>query len=213
MRVRKKPGAFEALLEFDNYYIEDPSSHRGKWSACFGNDNPIYAEFGGGKGGFIIEMARRHPDVNFIMIDVITEIMLKAAEKADKTKLPNLKLVKVDLAFLDQIFAPDELSRIYLNFSDPWPKKKHYKRRLTYRGFLDKYKEVLKADGWLHFKTDNKILFEFSINEFMACDMIMQNFTLDLHAEEQPWNVMTEYEKKFSEKGMPIYRIEGKFRL
>ena len=212
MRVRKKPGAFEELLKHEKYYIHNPNDFRGKWHEVFENDNPIHAEFGGGKGGFIIEMARKHPDVNFIMVDVITEVMLKAAEKATKSEVPNLKLIKIDLAFLDQVFAPDELTRIYLNFSDPWPKKRHYKRRLTYRDFLNKYREVLKREGWIYFKTDNRTLFEFSMNEFIDCDLKLKHFTMDLHSLDVPWNVMTEYEKKFSSLGMPIYRVEAQFR-
>ncbi|MDK2866020.1 MAG: tRNA (guanine-N7-)-methyltransferase [Clostridiales bacterium] len=213
MRVRKKPGAMEALLAFDTVYMDTPMMHRGAWQQVFGNDAPIYAEFGGGKGGFIIEMAKRHPDINFIMVDVITEVMLKAAEKAAKADVPNLRLIKLDLAFLDQVFAPDELTQIYLNFSDPWPKKRHYKRRLTYRDFLMKYREVLKPDGWINFKTDNQLLFEFSLNEFADCDMKMRAISLNLHSNPVPWNVMTEYERKFSEMGMPIYRVEAQFRL
>lgn len=212
MRVRKKPGAYEELLTYDQYFIETPDLYKGKWQSVFGNDHPIYAEFGGGKGGFIIEMADRNPHINFIMVDLITEVMLKAVEKASEKKRPNLKMIKINLAFLDQFFDKDELDRIYLNFSDPWPKKKHYKRRLTYRAFLERYKTVLKDDGWIHFKTDNRTLFEFSLNEFAAIDMKMQAISLDLHSEERPWNVMTEYEQKFSKKGMPIFRVEAQFR-
>jgi tRNA (guanine-N7-)-methyltransferase len=212
LRVRKKPGAYEELLTYDQYFIETPDLYKGKWQSVFGNDHPIYAEFGGGKGGFIIEMADRNPHINFIMVDLITEVMLKAVEKASEKKRPNLKMIKINLAFLDQFFDKDELDRIYLNFSDPWPKKKHYKRRLTYRAFLERYKTVLKDDGWIHFKTDNRTLFEFSLNEFAAIDMKMQAISLDLHSEERPWNVMTEYEQKFSKKGMPIFRVEAQFR-
>jgi len=121
-------------------------------------------------------------------------------------------MIKINIAFLDQFFDKDELDRIYLNFSDPWPKKKHYKRRLTYRDFLGRYQKVLKEGGWIHFKTDNRTLFEFSLNEFAAIDMKMQEISLDLHSEERPWNVMTEYEQKFSAKGMPIFRVEAQFR-
>jgi len=212
LRVRKKPGAYEELLTYDQYFIENPEMNKGKWSTVFGNDHPIYAEFGGGKGGFIIEMADRNPDINFIMVDLITEVMLKAVEKASEKKRPNLRMIRINIAFLDQFFDKDELDRIYLNFSDPWPKKKHYKRRLTYRAFLELYKKVLKDDGWIHFKTDNRTLFEFSLNEFAAIDMKMQEISLDLHSKERLWNVMTEYEQKFSAKGMPIFRVEAQFR-
>lgn len=212
MRVRKKPGALEELMALTPWYIHTPEEHKGAWHKVFGNDNPIYSEFGGGKGKFITEMAMKHPDVNFIMVDVITEVMLKAAEKAYDLKLPNLRLIKIDLNFADQYFEKGELDRIYLNFSDPWPKKRHYKRRLTYRGFLEKYQQLLKEGGEIHFKTDNRDLFEFSLNEFAAIDMKMRNISLDLHASDFEGNCMTEYEEKFSSKGMPIYRVEAKFR-
>lgn len=212
MRVRKIPGALEALQAYDKVYIDEPETYKGNWQNVFGNDHPIYAEFGGGKGGFIIGMADKHPEINFIMVDVITEVLMKAAKKASEKPRPNLRMIKIDLAFLENYFEPNELDRIYLNFSDPWPKKKHYKRRLTYRDFLKSYQKVLKSEGWIHFKTDNRTLFEFSLNEFAAYDMKMREISLDLHSEPRPWNVMTEYEKKFSEQGMPIYRVETTFR-
>ncbi|GAU76135.1 tRNA (guanosine(46)-N7)-methyltransferase TrmB [Fusibacter sp. 3D3] len=212
MRVRKIKGAFEELVTYDQVFVVDPASKKSKWHEVFGNDHEIHAEFGGGKGRFIIEMAKRHPDVNFIMIDVITEVILKAAQHAAKVKLPNLKMIMIDLNEVNNFFDADELSRIYLNFSDPWPKKRHYKRRLTYRDFMKKYQSVLKEDGWIHFKTDNQALFEFSLNEFCALDMIMKNIALDLHSQNDLENIMTEYEEKFSKKGFLIYRVEAKFR-
>ena len=212
MRVRRVPGAYEALTELKTYFIEKPEEHKGKWREVFGNDHPIHAEFGGGKGKFIIEMAMKYPEVNFIMVDAVTEVVLKAAQRAERHHLPNLKIVMLDLRFAENYFAEQELDRIYLNFSDPWPKKRHYKRRLTHREFLEIYKRILKTDGWIHFKTDNRGLFEFSLNEFAETDMIMRNITLDLHALGCEDNVMTEYESKFSSMGHPIYRIEVTYR-
>ncbi len=212
MRVRKIKGAYEELVTYDNVFVEKPEAHRGNWKEVFGNENPIHAEFGGGKGRFIIEMAKKYPDVNFIMVDVITEVILKAAQRAAKEALPNLRMIMIDLNEVNDYFEENELTRIYLNFSDPWPKKRHYKRRLTYRDFMKKYQNVLKEDGWINFKTDNQSLFEFSLNEFCELDMIMKNITLDLHDKEDPDNVMTEYEEKFSKKGFHIYRVEAKFR-
>lgn len=212
MRVRRVPGAYEALTELKTYFIEKPEEHKGKWREVFGNDYPIHAEFGGGKGKFIIEMAMKYPEVNFIMVDAVTEVVLKAAQRAERHHLPNLKIVMLDLRFAENYFAEQELDRIYLNFSDPWPKKRHYKRRLTHREFLEIYKRILKTDGWIHFKTDNRGLFEFSLNEFAETDMIMRNITLDLHALGWEDNVMTEYESKFSSMGHPIYRIEVTYR-
>ncbi len=213
MRVRKKPGAYEALLEYDKYFIEKPEEFKGKWHEVFGNDNPIHSEFGGGKGKFIIELAKRNPNINFIMVDAVTEVVLKAVERAEQeTYLPNLRIIKIDLAFAQNYFAPEELDRIYLNFSDPWPKKRHYKRRLTYRDFMNIYKVILKKEGWIHFKTDNRSLFEFSLNEFAEMDLIMRRISLDLHAQTDFENIMTEYEAKFSSMGHPIFRVEVSFK-
>lgn len=212
MRVRRVPGAYEALTELKTYFIEKPEENKGKWREVFGNDHPIHAEFGGGKGKFIIEMAMKYPEINFIMVDAVTEVVLKAAQRAENHQLHNLKIVMLDLRFAENYFAEHELDRIYLNFSDPWPKKRHYKRRLTHREFLEIYKRILKTDGWIHFKTDNRGLFEFSLNEFAETDMIMRNITLDLHALGWEDNVMTEYESKFSSMGHPIYRIEVTYR-
>ncbi len=212
MRVRRIPGAYEALLTFAPYFLDQPSQYMGKWHEVFGNQNPIHAEFGGGKGKFIIEMALKHPDINFVMVDAVNEVALKAAERLKKANLPNVKVVVFDLRFVKTVFAEGEIERIYLNFSDPWPKKRHYKRRLTYRDFLDLYRYVLKEDGWIHFKTDNRQLFQFSLNEFAYKDLVMQNISLDLHSELHYDNVMTEYEQKFSKLGFPIFRIEVTFR-
>lgn len=212
MRVRKKPGADEALLAKKRYFVSHPESMKGKWNQLFGNDHPVHAEFGGGKGKFIIEMAEKYPEINFIMVDAVTEVMLKAVERAEQHDIPNLRMIKIDLRFALNYFEKGELDRIYLNFSDPWPKKRHYKRRLTYRDFLSMYQQILSHDGWIHFKTDNRSLFEFSLNEFAETDMIMRNISLDLHANKEIDNVRTEYEEKFSSLGFPIFRVETTFR-
>ncbi len=212
MRVRRVRGAYEALVEKKPYFIENPEALKGKWRTCFGNDNPIHAEFGGGKGRFIVNMAKKYPNINFIMVDAVTEIALKAAELMVNEAPSNVRLILLDLVKVESVFEAAELERIYLNFSDPWPKKKHYKRRLTHRLFLERYKHVLKPEGWIHFKTDNRTLFEFSLNEFAALDLKMQNIALDLHANPIPDNVMTEYEEKFSSLGHPIFRVEATFR-
>lgn len=212
MRVRKKPGAYEALASIEEFFIEKPEVHKGAWNSVFGNNHPIHAEFGGGKGRFIVGMARKHPEINFIMADAVTEVALKAAELARESGLKNVKIILFDLRHVLDIFNEGELDRIYLNFSDPWPKRRHYKRRLTYRGFLANYKTVLKKEGWIHFKTDNRSLFEFSLNEFAELDLIMKNISLDLHKQDELDNVMTEYEEKFSSQGYPIFRVEARFR-
>lgn len=212
MRVRKKHGAYEALVEKKTYFIAEPEENKGKWQSIFGNDHPIYAEFGGGKGRFIIAMALKFPDINFIMVDAVTEVLLKAVENAEEHVLPNLKMIKIDLKFALNYFNAGELDRIYLNFSDPWPKRRHYKRRLTYRDFLETYKTVLNSKGWIYFKTDNRGLFEFSLNEFAEMDLIMRKISLNLHADVTIDNIMTEYEEKFSSMGHPIYRVELTFK-
>lgn len=212
MRVRREPGALEALLKYEGVFISEPEAHKGNWQAVFGNSNPIHSEFGGGKGRFIIEMAKRYPEINFIMVDAVTEIVLRAAQRASKHNLPNLKIILIDLQFVRNYFSDGELSRIYLNFSDPWPKNRHYKRRLTHRDFLALYKAVLREEGWIHFKTDNKGLFEFSLNEFADLNLKMKNISLDLHKDLKIENIMTEYEEKFSSMGHPIYRVEVSFK-
>lgn len=212
MRVRRKPGAYEALASIASYFVEHPEMHKGSWAAIFGNDKPIHAEFGGGKGRFIVEMAKRHPDINFIMVDAVPEVALKAAERMAHSGLDNVRLILFDLRNVLDVFGLGELDRIYLNFSDPWPKKRHFKRRLTYRDFMLMYQKVLNKDGWIHFKTDNRKLFEFSLNEFVQMDLILRRISLNLHSEDLEDNVMTEYEEKFSALGHPIYRVEVKFR-
>lgn len=210
--MRRKPWAFDALKKIDDYFIESSKDYKGKWRDVFGNDHPIHAEFGGGKGQFIIQMAEKNPGVNFIMVDVVTEVALAAAQRMENSGLKNVKVILADLREVETYFENEELERIYLNFSDPWPKAKHYKRRLTYRDFLKKYEDILIPEGWIHFKTDNKGLFQFSLNEFAALDMKMQHISLDLHQEKNVELTMTEYEEKFSSMGHPIYRVEAQFR-
>ena len=212
MRVRRVPGAYEALLSHKRYFIANPEDNKGKWHHVFGNNHPIHAEFGGGKGRFIIALAQKHPEINYIMVDAVTEVALKAVERAEKHDLPNLRIIQIDLQFVLNYFSEGELDRIYLNFSDPWPKKRHYKRRLTYRDFMSTYQKVLKEDGWIHFKTDNKGLFEFSLNEFADMNLKMKHISLDLHKDLSIENIMTEYEEKFSSLGHPIYRVEVTFK-
>ena len=220
MRVRKKPGAYEALTKKEGIFVAAEEAVKGNWHHIFGNEHAICAEFGGGKGQFIVELAKRVPQKNFIMVDLVPEVALKAAERIEEAGISNVRITLFDLSFAENYFEHQELSGIYLNFSDPWPKNRHYKRRLTYRGFLEKYQKILIPGGWIHFKTDNRGLFEFSLNEFSEIDMKMRAITLDLHAflERNPEglsedaSIQTEYEIKFSEQGFPIYRVEVRFR-
>ncbi len=210
-RVRKQPGTREALLQYAPVVVLEPQQYRGSWQACFGNTNPVQMEIGMGKGRFISTMARQHPDINFIGVEVIEEVLLDAVKRMNRSGgIPeNLRLVWVNAALLQELFADGEIDRIYLNFSDPWPKSRHKKRRLTHESFLQQYAAILKPEGQVHFKTDNQELFEFSLNEFSACRWMLHHIQLDLYRKLPEDNVATEYETKFHEKGMPIYRLEA----
>lgn len=210
-RVRKQPGTREALMQYAPVVVLEPEQHKGKWQDVFGNANPIQIEVGMGKGKFISTMARQHPEINFIGVEVIEEVLLDAVKRMNRAEgIPeNLRLVWINASLLEDLFLPGEVDRIFLNFSDPWPKTRHAKRRLTHKGFLDQYAAILKAEGQVHFKTDNQGLFEFSLNEFSACGWRLQNIQLDMYQKLPEGNVATEYETKFHNQGMPIYRLEA----
>ncbi len=214
MRMRKKKNFDQRLERVSQRLIDTPNEFKGRWSEVFGNDNPIYIEIGSGKGRFISEMARLYPEVNFIAIDVIPDVILMGLEKTAAGEYSNLRFIISDAATLSECFAEGEIARIYLNFSDPWKKKKQAKRRLTHSNFLNVYKKFLIKGGSICFKTDNRGLFEFSLNSISADrDFQMSNISLDLHNSDFEGNVMTEYEQKFSEQGMPIYRLEAKYLI
>ena len=210
-RVRKQPGTREALMQYAPIVVLEPEQHKGKWQDVFGNANPIQMEVGMGKGKFISTMARQHPEINFIGVEVIEEVLLDAVKRMKRAEgIPeNLRLVWINASLLEDLFLPGEVDRIFLNFSDPWPKTRHAKRRLTHKGFLDQYAAILKAEAQVHFKTDNQGLFEFSLNEFSACGWRLQNIQLDMYQKLPEGNVATEYETKFHNQGMPIYRLEA----
>lgn len=209
MRMRKKRNRDARLERAGERWIKEPQQYCGRWGEVFGNDNPIHIEIGSGKGHFIAEMARLNPDINFIAIDVIPDVILMGLELTKDGEYPNLRFIIADAAKLLDYFAPGEVYRIYLNFSDPWKKNKQAKRRLTHKGFLDIYRRLLKPDAQIWFKTDNRALFEFSLNSFCDNNYKLANISLDLHNSKFEGNVMTEYERKFSEQGMPIYRLEA----
>ncbi|MET3558238.1 tRNA (guanine-N7-)-methyltransferase [Streptococcus rupicaprae] len=211
MRVRKRKGAEALLAENPQYVILDPEAYKGKWHQVFGNDNPIHIEVGSGKGRFITRMAAANPDINYIGIDIQLSVLSYALDRVLEQGLPNVKLLRVDGSSLTNYFADAEIDRLYLNFSDPWPKKKHAKRRLTYKSFLETYQQILPAQGEIHFKTDNRGLFEYSLVSFSQYGMTLLGVWLDLHAADFEGNIMTEYEEKFSQKGQPIYRVEARF--
>lgn len=211
MRVRKRKGAQEHLENNPHYVILKPEDAKGCWKDVFGNDNPIHVEVGSGKGGFITGMALAHPEINYIGIDIQLSVLSYALDKVLESQAPNIKLLRVDGSSLTNYFEDGEIDLLYLNFSDPWPKTKHEKRRLTYKEFLATFKQILPENGEIHFKTDNRGLFEYSLASFSQYGMTLKKVWLDLHASDYEGNVMTEYEAKFSSKGQVIYRVEAIF--
>jgi len=209
MRVRKKPWAARELEE-NEYVIKDAAEMKGRWKDYFGNENPIHIEIGFGKGGFLTENAKQNPDINYIGVERQESVVAIAARRAEEG-VPNLAFVWDNARNLSEVFEVGECQRIYLNFSDPWAKKRMYKRRLTYRGFLESYRTLMGNCAEVFFKTDNSGLFEFSLNEFCADGWQLSNISLDLHNSEFEGNIMTEYEEKFSAEGMPIYRLEARY--
>lgn len=211
MRVRHRKGAAEYLADNPQYVILNPEDSKGKWREVFGNDKPIHVEVGSGKGRFVTGMAAKNPDINYIGIDIQLSVLAYALDKVLASDLPNIRLLRVDGSSLTNYFEKGEIDLLYLNFSDPWPKTRHEKRRLTYKTFLETYQQILPAGGEIHFKTDNRGLFEYSLASLSQYGMTLNQVWLDLHASDYEGNVMTEYEEKFSKKGQPIYRLEAKF--
>jgi tRNA (guanine-N7-)-methyltransferase len=210
MRLRRKPGTRERLEARKDLVFLDQSGLRGQWKQLFGNDHPIYVELGMGKGDFISTLSFKNPNINYIGIDLRDELLDITLKKVIKRGNDNIRLALFNGEDLLDVFAENELDRIYLNFSDPWPKKKHARRRLTYRDFLEKYEACMKPQGEVHFKTDSESLFESSLNEFSDTGWRLKNITFDLH--QSPFmegNVMTEYERKFVEQGLKIFRCEA----
>ena len=213
MRLRKVKGAAETIAAHPNIVVQNEKELKGNWQSVFEKEQPLYIEVGMGKGQFVIGMAQKNPHLNFIGIEKFDSVMVRALEKViEAGELPNLKLLKIDADELTEIFEENEVAGVYLNFSDPWPKPRHAKRRLTHENFLKLYQTIMKEDGAIRFKTDNRLLFEYSLASLSQYGMILQDVTLDLHKREDlEWNVMTEYEQKFSAKGQPIYRLEAVF--
>ena len=210
MRRRKVKGADIKLLSYKDYVLRDNiEALKGKWNEKFNNNNPIHVEFGTGRGKFITTLAAQNPDINYIAFEIKEEVLIKGVEKAVEANLNNILFAWADVKNILDYFDEDELSRVYVNFCDPWPKKRWAKRRLTHTNFLNMYEKVLNENGELHFKTDNQNLFEFSLNEISANDWQLKNISLDL-ANSDFENVTTEYEDKFMSYGMKIYRCEAK---
>ncbi len=202
MRMRKKKNCSARMEQCADIWIKEPEKLKGRWAECFGNGNNIHIEIG---------MAKLNPDVNFIAIEKVEDVIVMAMEKAKEAELTNVLFTDMDAEKIEDIFERGEIRRIYLNFSDPWKKKKQAKRRLTHKRFLDRYKTVLLQGDYICFKTDNKALFDFSLNSFAEENFKMSNISLDLHNSDFEGNVMTEYEKRFSGMGMPIYRLEATY--
>ena len=207
MRLRNVPGARETIIE-NQFSIQQPEQMKGKWAEVFQNDHPIHIEVGMGKGQFIIEMAKRNPEINYIGIEKYSSVLVRAVEQLEDFEQNNLRLIRMDAENIEEVFDKDEVDRIYLNFSDPWPKDRHAKRRLTSTRFLERYNNILTPEGRVMFKTDNKDLFDFSLEQVEEAGWILENHTYDLHhSEYNEGNVMTEYEEKFSAKGNTICRL------
>ncbi len=212
MRMRKKKNCGARMERCESVWIKEPEKCKGKWHEIFGNSNPVHIEIGCGKGSFIRGMAQMYPDINFVAVEKVEDVIVMAMEKAVEAELANVRFTYMDAEKIEDFFEYGEAERIYLNFSDPWKKNKQAKRRLTHKNFLDRYKKILKPECQIWFKTDNKQLFEFSLNSFCAEDFKLSNITLDLHNSGFEGNVMTEYETRFVELGQPIYRLEAAIR-
>ncbi len=205
MRLKNIKGAKE-YIEKSPYIIDNPEKYRGKYNTLFDNNNELHLEIGMGKGNFIIEMAKKYPKINFIGIEMFDSVILRAVQKLENENLPNLKLIRYDATNIEKLFDK-EINTLYLNFSDPWPKNRHEHRRLTSKRFLERYDKIFKGENHIIQKTDNRKLFEFSLISYVDYGYKINNLSLNLH-EDKIDNVETEYEKKFSSLGMPIYMIE-----
>ena len=205
MRLRNIPGSREYLAA-SPYTIHDPGAQRGAWREYFGSSHPLHIEIGTGKGGFIIAMAALHPEINYVGIEKYSSALYKAVKKEEEQKLPNVRYLRWEAELLADVFAPGEVDRIYLNFSDPWPKKSQAQRRLPSRQFLRLYNQLLAPGGTIEFKTDNRALFDFAVDEVPEGGFQIDALTYDLHNDPamNEGNVMTEYERKFSAMGNPI---------
>lgn len=207
MRLRNVKGSRELIVDSE-YTIKDETLLKGKWHEFFGNNNPIHIEIGMGKGQFITELAINNPNINYVGIEKYSSVLVRAIEKRQQLEISNLYFIRMDAETITDVFDKDEVSRIYLNFSDPWPKDRHAKRRLTSTQFFKKYDNILIPDGQVIFKTDNRELFDFSLLQVPEANWKIDNYTYDLHNSEYVvGNIMTEYEAKFFAEGKPINRL------
>ncbi len=207
MRMRRMRNLEPRMEKCAAYRIEEPALRKGSWKSLKPDTTALWVEVGCGKGKFTAETAQANPDVLLIAVERCREAMVVAMEKAKSLGLTNVFYIDMDVAAIEDIFAAGEIDRLFINFPDPWPRKKNAKRRLTHRSFLDKYCRVVRENGEIHFKTDNAPLFEYSVEEFAACGLEVKNLTRDLH-KDGVVGIMTGYEEKFHALGTPINRCE-----
>lgn len=207
MRLRNIPKAKD-IIENSHYVIQNPETMKGSFQKVFSNQNPIHIEIGMGKGRFLIELAKKNPKINYIGIEMYSSVLLRAVQKIETEDILNIRFLQIDARTITDIFGKEEIDKIYLNFSDPWPKDRHAKRRLPSKEFLERYNVILKKEGFLEFKTDNRGLFNFAVEQAEIVKWNICGITYDLHHDEimNRGNIMTEYEEKFSEKGNPIFK-------
>ena len=205
MRLRNITGAREAIAVHP-YVIQNPKDYKGEWHIFWGNTHPVHIEVGMGKGKFLMTLAAKNPHINYLGIEMYSSVLLRAVQKLETEPLDNLRLILMDAREITEVFTEEEVDRIYLNFSDPWPKDRHAKRRLPSRQFLARFQSILKKEGLLEFKTDNRDLFDFAVEETKEAGWEIKALTYDLHREEEMMrgNIMTEYEERFSSQGNPI---------
>ncbi|WP_339060267.1 tRNA (guanosine(46)-N7)-methyltransferase TrmB [Tepidibacillus marianensis] len=212
MRLRKKPWVKDQFFQYSTYSIENPGEWKGNWNTLFGNEYPIHIELGTGRGRFITTLAQQNLDINYIALELRGEVLIQAVRRSDELGLKNIRFILGNVDTILEYFSQDEIERIYLNFVDPWPKNRHAKRRLTHRNYLNMYQQIIKTNGEIHLKTDNEILFEFSLNELSQhSGYQLRNISLNLYRDEENLtkHIQTEYEMKFIEEGKPIYRLEA----
>lgn len=215
MRLRNIQGAKEVIAN-SSIVVQEPEKKKGHWGEVFAREQPVHIEVGMGKGRFLMDLARKHPDINYIGIEMYDSVLLRAVQKAKALEEPleNLYFIRMDARELPEVFEKGEVERIYLNFSDPWPKDRHAKRRLTSHEFLERYGKILPEGGTVEFKTDNRPLFDFSLEEIRNTPgWTLDAYTYDLHSDEKmnQGNIMTEYEEKFSSAGNPICKLAARF--
>ncbi|MFQ9985049.1 MAG: tRNA (guanosine(46)-N7)-methyltransferase TrmB [Lachnospiraceae bacterium] len=210
MRLRNIAGAREVIAE-SPFVVHEEETQRGKWKQLFGNDAPLYVEIGMGKGQFLMEQARRNPHINFVGIEKYSSVLLRALQKQEEELLPNIKFIRMDAERIAEVFAPGEVQHLFLNFSDPWPKERNAKRRLMSHQFLGRYEHILADSALVEFKTDNRSLFSFALEELAAMKWEVSAVTYDLHHDPQlsQNNVMTEYEERFSMRGNTICMLRA----